>query len=107
MSSMKDLLADRPYQLPSPPASVAFDGVTYEPELDHARLNGQLKAVFDLMRDGQWRTLTQIQNFVAGSEAAISARLRDLRKEQYGGHEVERRRCDRQGLWEYRLQVRP
>lgn len=103
MSSMKDLLLDRPYQLPSPPAKVAFDGVTYSADLDHGRLNGQLKAVFDLMRDGQWRTLTTIQKFVTGSEAAISARLRDLRKEQYGGHEVERRRCDRQGLWEYRM----
>jgi hypothetical protein len=57
------------------------------------------------MSDGAWRTLEEIRSRVGGSEAAISARLRDLRKDKFGGHIVEsRRRGDgSRGLWEYRL----
>jgi len=38
-------------------------------------------------------------------EASVSARLRDLRKEKFGGHVVERRAVKR-GLFEYRVIVR-
>lgn len=78
------------YTLPRPPASVAFGGETYDPPRDYERLTGQLGAVFDLMKDGRWRTLSEIAERVHGSEAGISARLRDLRKREYGGHAVER-----------------
>jgi hypothetical protein len=92
------------FNLPRPPASVAFDGTTYEPKRDHARLTGQLELVFRRMADGQWRTRLELQALVPGSEASLSARLRDLRKEQYGGHTVERRFCYL-GVWEYRVLV--
>lgn len=83
------------------------DGETYAPGLDKMRLNGQLRRVYDLMRDGEWRTLWEIQGFIGGSEAAISARLRDFRKEKFGGYEVmsRRRGAARDGLHEYRLNV--
>lgn len=82
-----------------------FDGVTFEPEFDTDRLTGQLGRVYHLMKDRQWRTLEEIQIEVSGSQAGISARLRDLRKARFGGFEVERqRRGDpKQGLFEYRL----
>jgi hypothetical protein len=102
MGGMKDLLGDRPYVAPS----VAFDGATYAPALDHARLGGQLLAVFDFMQDGAWRTLAEVSAVVGGSEAAVSARLRDLRKEKYGAHEVDRQRIEA-GLWKYRLRDKP
>ena len=38
-----------------------------------------------------------------GSEAGISARLRDLRKEKFGGYSIERKRSD-EGLWWYRME---
>ena len=80
-----------------------FDGKTYEPALDHARLTSQLDRVRELMRDGQWRTLHDILVAVDGaSEAAISARLRDLRKAKFGLFHVERRRVAG-GLFEYRV----
>jgi hypothetical protein len=79
-----------------------FDGVTFEPAQDAARLTGQLERVRNLMCDGQWRTLSEIAVRVGGSEAGVSARLRDLRKEKFGAHTVERKRVDG-GLWVYRV----
>ena len=98
MGSMKNLLGDRPYIAPT----AAFGGITYAPALDHARLTGQLLRVFELMKDGQWRTLAEIAAAVDASEAAVSARLRDLRKEKYGAREISRERIEG-GLWKYRM----
>ena len=81
--------------------AVRFDGPDVTPA-DTERLAGQLGRVHSLMRDGQWRTLEAIAQAVGGSEAGVSARLRDLRKARFGGHQVERRRLTG-GLWEYRV----
>lgn len=78
----------------------AFDGKTYNPALDQNRLSNQLERVRELMLDGEWRTLSQIQAVVGGSESAVSARLRDLRKVRFGGYLVPRRRVEG-GLFEY------
>lgn len=82
-----------------------FDGKTYEPLFDKARLNTILGRVWNLMRDHEWRTLSEIKEITGGSEASVSARLRDLRKERFGSLEVERRRRGpaADGLWEYRI----
>jgi hypothetical protein len=88
--------------LPEPPKSQAFDGETYEADQDHARLKGQLWRVFQLMSDGKWRTLAEIAEDAGGSEASVSARLRDLRKDKYGAREIDRERVTG-GLFRYRL----
>lgn len=88
-------LFDRPAPIPK------FDGVTIEPQ-DVPRLATALGRVLTLMRDGEWRTLATIASECGTSEAGASARLRDLRKERFGSHTVERRRVDG-GLWEYRV----
>ena len=69
---------------------MTFDGDTITPE-DFPRLNRQLRAVYDLMRDGAWRSLRQISNRTGEPEASISARLRDLRKPKFGRFKVLRR----------------
>jgi hypothetical protein len=69
-------------------------------------MSGQLLRVFDLMKDGQWRTLNSIANQIGGgSVAAISARLRDFRKDKFGAHTVERKNVEG-GLFLYRLILR-
>lgn len=74
---------------------------------DAARLSDQLLMVRALMMDGRWRTLAEIAEKTKGSEAGVSARLRDLRKARFGGNIVERRRRSPSvGLWEYRLFLR-
>lgn len=82
-----------------------FDGATFDPELDAKRLTCQLQRVFQLMKDGEWRSLAEIQEHVGGSEAGISARLRDIRKPLGGSYTVERRRRGEaeRGLFEYRV----
>jgi hypothetical protein len=86
-------------------ASRSFGGSTYEPERDGERLSGQLQAVYRLMSDGEWRTLAEIKERVGGTDASVSARLRDLRKANFGSHVVDRRYVAN-GLYEYRLQTR-
>lgn len=72
---------------------------------DVQRLESQLERVEALMSDGRWRTLSEIARAVAGSEAGVSARLRDLRKT---GNRVSRRRTGNPGLWEYQVfQAKP
>lgn len=60
--------------------------------------------VYNLMKDGRWRSLEDIQAKVGGTLPSVSARLRDLRKEKYGGHTVESRRKT-ESIYVYRLQV--
>ena len=54
------------------------------------------------MRGGHWWTLRQLVERCGGTEASISARLRDLRKLKHGGHTVERKRV-KDGLFVYRI----
>jgi hypothetical protein len=76
-----------------------FLGATFDPVLDGSRLARQLGRVKALMADGRWRTLSAIAAACHGTEPAVSARLRDLRRQ---GWTVERRRTPIAGLWEYR-----
>lgn len=86
-----------------------FGGATVEPE-DVPRLSRQLEAVRNIMADGKWRTLSELRAAVSlylgknVSEAGISARLRDLRKRQFGALCVERERVEgANGLHRYRV----
>ena len=83
----------------------SFDGQTFVSSLDGDRLTTQFERVRALMLDGRWRTLAEIADKTGGSEAAVSARLRDFRKDKFGGHAVDRRRRGQaaRGLHEYRL----
>lgn len=82
-----------------------FNGPEYDPQHDHARLTGQILRVFSLMRDGVWRTLSEISDRTGDPAASVSAQLRHLRKPRFGSYMVERRaRGDRNnGLFEYRV----
>jgi hypothetical protein len=79
-----------------------FGGVTFDRDRDHPRLSNQARAVWAALSDGQWHTLGTLHEATGYPEASISARIRDLRKPQFGGCEVEREYVKR-GLWRYRL----
>jgi hypothetical protein len=80
-----------------------FAGADYQPERDNARLGAQIQRVYDLMRDGAWRTLSEIARLTGAPEASASAQLRNLRKPDGGAHVVNRRYVG-DGLYEYQIQ---
>lgn len=82
-----------------------FNGAEYQHEFDFKRLVGQIKRIHDVMIDGKWRTLAELELITGDPSASISAQLRNLRKQRFGSYIVDRRaRGDRsQGLFEYRL----
>lgn len=85
--------------------TLRFDGDTADQDKDAKRLTGQWAKVFGLMKDGQHRTLAEIEKLTGYPQASISARLRDFRKERFGQHTVNRRRRGKGGTWEYQLEL--
>ena len=83
------------------PPSHAFDGETYDPIDDYDRLGKQMQRMIALMMDGDWYTLRMLADLVGGSEAGVSARIRDLRKRRFGCQTIERKRRAG-GLYVYR-----
>jgi len=79
-----------------------FDGDDYVPERDDERLGRQCYRIFNLMKDGLWRSLPEIEQITNDPQASISAQLRHFRKPRFGSHTVDRRRGD-DSLYEYRL----
>ena len=86
---------------------ISFDGATVL-GIDTRRLAGQLAKVYGLMKDGRFRTLSQIASVAGCLETSASARLRDLRKARFGNHSVVSHRVEgTTALYEYRLVANP
>jgi len=69
------------------------DGITFDPERDTGPLNRQAQDVWDAMIGGDgWLSLRTLAQITKHPEASISARLRDFRKQRFGGHMVEKKR---------------
>jgi hypothetical protein len=81
-----------------------FNGPSYNAARDNARLGAQFIRIFNLMADGQWRTLREISEATGDPEASASAQLRHARKSRFGGHTVERQHVGN-GLYRYQLTV--
>jgi len=66
--------------------------------------------VYEVMKGGAWWTLFDLQREVESrfgcrySDSSISARVRDFRKEMFGGYEVKKRQIGGR-VFEYRLIV--
>lgn len=80
------------------------DGSTYDHNRDGVRLHSQHNRIEAFMKDGRWHTLAEIAAGTGDPEASISARLRDLRKRQFGSHLIVREYVER-GLFRYRMIV--
>lgn len=83
-----------------------FSGASYDPQYDETRLTKQHGRVWSALQGGGWMTLTEIARVTADPESSISAQLRNLRKERFGGHTILRRRRGHppEGVHEYQLQ---
>jgi hypothetical protein len=72
-----------------------------DPDAIH-RSDRQRWAVMRVMSHREWLTLEEIAERIGAPIQSVSARVRDLRKAQYGGHTVDKA-LDSPGLWRYRL----
>ena len=79
-----------------------FDGSDYVHERDSHRLTGQLKRIYVELQSGEWFTLNQLADITGDPQASISAQLRNLRKERFGSHTIEKLHLSN-GLYNYRL----
>lgn len=66
---------------------------------------GAVRKVYRAMSKGRWMTLEDIREATGYTipVQSISARLRDLRKAEFGGHDVPRRATQIPGLFQYKL----
>ena len=82
-----------------------FDGKSYDAGQDGQRLQTLQDRVYAILVRGGWWTLPELSNATGGSQTGVAARVRDLRKPRWGGHQIERQRVAG-GLWQYRM-VKP
>lgn len=86
--------------------SLAIHGATYSGSQDRERLTKHLLAVFELMKDGEFRATVDVADEVGCLETTAHARIRQLRSI---GHRVPKRwvkgECGASGHYEYALEV--
>lgn len=82
--------------------TMKFDGSDINQPRDSERLTGQMERIMNCLNLGCWWTLNQLTEQTGDPPASISAQLRNLRKERFGSHVIEKRYVDN-GLYEYRL----
>lgn len=88
---------------PAPATQLPIDGLDQQ-ALDLGRLTGQALRIAAALADGRWRTLAELAAETGDPEASVSARLRDLRRPEFGGHRIDRRRLT-EGAFAYRLRT--
>lgn len=94
--------------------ALEFNGADYDPQHDQARLEKQIGRVYEVVKDGQWRTISEIcweilRKFnKTDPEPSVSCQLRHLRKDRFGGYCVQKRARGKRehGLFEYRVVVK-
>ena len=69
---------------------------------DRKKRTSQRQGVWATIKSGRWIDLYDLRARVKGSDAALTARIRDLRKKAHGKHKVL---CERfaDGVYRYRL----
>ena len=85
-------------------------GPTYDPVKDGARISTQMERIRNFALDqsspltlGEFKMALEKQHGTIFPEASISAQLRHLKKPRFGSYQLQKRRRDGAGLWEYRL----
>ncbi len=78
--------------------------LTYGGALPSGDCGHQVDAVREVMRSGRWMTPDEVAAESGVALGSVSARMRDLRKAQYGAHVLNKRvRAGHKRLFEYRL----
>ena len=85
--------------------AVYFDGDDYEADRDCDRLTGQMLRVYQCMSNHRWWAMEDLAKAAGCPATSASAQTRNLRKERFGAHDVERRYVG-DGLYLYRLNAK-
>ena len=82
-------------------------GPAYDKNIDEPALSSQRNRIkhWLLPNDHLWFTLAELSVQLGYPEASISAQLRHLRKPQFGGYLINKRRRKNQRAWEYNLRI--
>jgi hypothetical protein len=83
-----------------------FDGADYVDERDGERLTNQYDTIFNIMKDGTWRSVRQIRKLTGYPQNSIQAQLRHSRKKKFGSHELNKK-YKKKGLYLYQIIVNP
>lgn len=81
-----------------------FDGPEYVDARDGERLTTQYDVIFDIMKDGMWRSVRLLGKKTGFPENSIQAQLRHARKKRFGSHTVNKKH-KRKGFYLYQLIV--
>jgi hypothetical protein len=87
-----------------------FDSGVQLTQADNVRLGAQLRRVLDVMSDGQWWSVPELQAAivarfgVSDPEPSISAQIRNAKKVKHGAHDVRRIRVG--NVFKFRLVTR-
>ena len=81
---------------------VSFDGADIDQERDDARLKQQINIIRKRMENAGWLTVQQLSQELGYPATSVSAQIRNLRKDKFGGRYVERR-YQGNGLYEFKL----
>ena len=103
-------MLDPQLPFPDPPVSLQCvpnrRGQTCDQVKDGERLDRLLDRVRNVLSDGKRHRLAELARATRGSEAGVSARIRELRLPEHGGHTINKRLVEGEsGLWEYRMEV--
>jgi predicted transcriptional regulator len=79
-------------------------GPAYSEALDGKRIAAQQEAIRLYMLRREWATLQEIAQDLGFPESSVSAQLRHLRKPEFGGYRVDKRRRGSTGCWEYHVE---
>jgi hypothetical protein len=93
----------RSEEAPIPSMGYAGTGVSL-PE-DYPWLTDQMRCIYEVMRDGQWRKPSEITAITGIRETSVQAQLRNMRLERFGAYDVPMRRAEdpRGGRHEWRV----
>jgi len=64
----------------------------------------QKQQILSALKSGEWRTLLELERDTGAPLNSLSSQLRQLRRPEFGGHDIRRRiRAHTRNLYEYRL----
>ena len=86
----------------SPYEEAQFGAVLPDDPKIKKRASTQRIQLFYRMKGGSYWTLEELSSMTGIFVQSVSARLRDFRKPQYGGHTVVKKMLN-EGVWQYKL----